>query len=657
MQLNKGDIIIGEFKILDIFGGEGKSGMGVVYLVESRHFPIPFILKTYQSNSNNSTQRFFKEAKAWINIGIHENIVQAIFADTINDQLFIGAEFIEKDQYGRNTISDYLEKGGVSIQNIVKWIVQFCRGSNHALKNGLKSHRDIKPDNLMVDVNGNLKITDFGLSKFEKELGNVVNQKNIFANQIRNILSKKPTEENLLMTQKGSFIGTLLYSSPEQILDSSSVDFRSDIYSFGIVLYQLITLGAYPYSTIGRTTIEELALMHLQEPIIKFNHPLYHIVEKCLQRTPKERFQSFEELLNSVNKTAIELKISIPADENKNKNHQLKETYIKAYSSLAFNDVKTAKAYIYEYLKQDENDSSALLLAGRIEYHLNNYEKALDFTLKAYKQNPLCSKTCNNLGLLYKEKGVYDKAEKFYLKAFEIDPLNSGALSNLSIYQLSINRFKEASENIIKALEIAPDKKDSLFNANNIGASLVQNGEFEGAKKIFELITKLSPIDANAWFNLGLIYESKNTLMKAVKCYQQVEKIKPKDKEALTRIIKLIAFMAIEMEHLDNLKLAIHYCDKLIDYKIEPLKAISWKAQYLQLMGYGSEAINVLKTAIKYNANSDSLFLSLANIFGLENQKENAIEYLDLAKSLMIKNGNNSEENMLIIKELERKFK
>ncbi len=93
-SLQIGDIIVGEFRILDIFGGEGKSGMGVVYLVEDRDYPFPIVLKTFQKNDENSTQRFRAEAKTWISIGIHPNVVQAFFVREINEQFFLLAQSI-----------------------------------------------------------------------------------------------------------------------------------------------------------------------------------------------------------------------------------------------------------------------------------------------------------------------------------------------------------------------------------------------------------------------------------------------------------------------------------------------------------------------------------------------------------------------------------
>lgn len=652
MQLQKGDILVGEFKILNVFGGKGKSGMGVVYLVESRHYPVPFVLKTFQSNDQSSINRFEQEARAWVNIGIHNNIVQAIFVDKINDQLFIGAEFIEKDDLFRNTITDYLQLGQITDQNIFKWAIQFCYGSAFALSKGVKSHRDIKPDNLMIDNNGNLKITDFGLSKYHYE----IDSNRGWHNKENAILERKFNEDQKNKTQKGSFLGTLLYASPEQILDSSTVDFRSDIYSFGIVLYQLVSQGAYPYSTIGKTTMEELALMHLQEPIIEIDHPLSSVIYKCLGRRPADRYQSYNEMINEIRNLSEKQNIVLPKEESQ-PNFKLKELYIKAYSLIALNDIKNSKKLIDTYLKLDNSDSSALLLKGRIEYLEGNISEAFIWTYKSYKINPLNSKTCNNLGLLSKKEKRFSDAIKWYHEAIALDPLNSGAHSNLAICYIELDNIKESANSMVKALELAPDKKDTIFNANNIGVQILQKGDKDEAKRIFEMIIKLDPTYSNAWFNLGLIYEAKNILYKAIKCYQKVEEINPTDSEALIRLTKLLGHVALTLEIPENLNFAIHYCNKLIEYEIEPIKALAWKAQYLQAMGKGPLAISIIKRAIKEDLNNDYLYLTLANLFGLEGHKVEALKTLNKVRQLLLKNGEETIEKLSVIKELENRLK
>ena len=164
-DLKPGDFIAGEYRVRRVFGGEDKSGMGVVYLVEARTSEEPFVLKTFQSKLANvaSIARFKAEAETWINIGKHANIVQCHWVREFSDQLFVAAEFICPDSAGRNTLTHHLASGNLSLRQQLHWIAHFCFGMKHAMAHGLRAHRDIKPDNLMIDTRGRLKITDFGL--------------------------------------------------------------------------------------------------------------------------------------------------------------------------------------------------------------------------------------------------------------------------------------------------------------------------------------------------------------------------------------------------------------------------------------------------------------------------------------------------------------
>ena len=512
--LKKGDKIVGEFLIQDIFGGEGKSGMGVVYLVTSRNYDRPFVLKTFQKDNYNSIERFRSEAKVWVATGIHQNIVQALFVDIINEKLFIGAEFIAPDEYGRNTITDFLKQGGTSNQNIVKWTSQFCYGMNQAISKGMKVHRDVKPDNLMVDANGNLKITDFGLSKFNNEfktlndsLDKTNKDKGGFLNKFKGLFDKSKVEiKEIGLTNEGSFLGTILYASPEQIMNSSKIDFRSDIYSFGIVLYQLISLGSFPYSLVGKTTIETLALMHLQEPIVKINHPLASIAYKCLSRSANQRYQSFNELLEDLKLVADSLKIKLPANKIEI-DAGLRELYIQSYSHRSLGNLLKAKELINNYINQDKTDSSAWSLKGRIEYEQDDIDEAIKSTLISYEIEPNNSQTCNNLGLFYQRKNNLSGAERFLYEAIEIDPYNTGALANSAILYEEKGNFPLAADLIVRAIKLAPDKKTLHFNACNIAATVSKKKHFDKAIAILELLTKIDKGNTNNWLNLGLNYQ------------------------------------------------------------------------------------------------------------------------------------------------------
>lgn len=625
------DIIIGEYKVLDIFGGEGKSGMGVVYLVYDRRLEKPIILKTYQKSSLSSINRFKSEAEIWLSIGIHPNIVKSIYVNEVNDQLFIGAEFIEPDEYGRNSISDYLNtQNKISLNYIVKWTAQFCYAMNHAISKGLVVHRDIKPDNLMIDENVNLKVTDFGISKglYDiQEISNISNQ-----------------NEYTGLTQEGTFIGTLMYSSPEQILDSSSISYHSDMYSFGIVLYQLISGGNFPYSLKNKTSSVHFAQMHLQDSLIKTEHPLFPIVSKCMARDPRDRYNDYYELLEELKATCNNLNIYLPKETSID-NPILEELYTKCASYITLKQYDKAQQAINEYLEIEQVNSSAWAIKGRIEMHLGNYNNALHPTLKSLNIDPYNTHTLNNLGLIYKNIGNIKKAIYFLEKAVEYDPFNSGALANLSISYGNNKEFQKAASCILKALELAPDKETLQFNAGNIAAIVMKNGLPEASFKILKKLVLLDKENAVNWFNLGLHYESLKDFKNAVICFKNVVRLKPNDEES---IFKMVDYTAA----LGNFEDAISYCDKLIYMNLSETKAFSYKVQIMQLAGNSRDAIRLTKERLLNNYRNDLLCFLLSNLYAKDSDYFNALIYAIKARDLLEKQEKNPQnDNLSLIQE------
>lgn len=649
--LKIGDTIVGEFKIHNIFGGEGKSGMGVVYLVTNRNYPNPFVLKTFQKAELNSLKRFRAEAEAWVSIGIHPNIVKALFVDEVNEQLFIAAEYIAPDENKRNTITDFLKQSGVSTQNIIKWTAQFCYGMEYAISKGLKSHRDIKPDNLMVDEEGNLKITDFGLSKFDKEfqqLNLIKLPKENILNKIKQVFQKPEIEKvEAGLTNARSFLGTILYAAPEQIIDATKADFRSDIYSFGIVLYQL--LGSYPYSLRGKTTIEHYAIMHLTEPVIQLNHPLSKIAYRCLKRNPNERYQTFQELISDLKQVAEVLSFKIPQNKIQ-PDASLRELYIQSLSYISLGDITKARQLINKYLEQDKEDSSAWSLKGRIEYQLGNTEEGIKATLISYQLDPYNSKTCNNLGLFYKNENDLFKAIHFLSKAIEIDPNNTGALTNLAIAFEKKGNVSLAADLIVRAIQLAPDKKTLHFSASNIAAEVSRQKQFDKAISILELLIKVDKDNTNIWFNLASNYWLTNQKEKAIKCFKVVEQRLPDDEQTLVYLVKLNG-------ELGNYNEAISYCEKLLDRKLSILNAICWRAQYMQASGKGQEAIEFMKAVISNNPTNDHLYVALANMYSHEGENTKAVAIIVKARQILIQNGEvDNEDKMDFLKEKQSYF-
>jgi serine/threonine protein kinase len=272
-QLRPGDYVAGEYRVLKVFGGEGQSGMGVVYLVEHRTFYQPFVLKTYQASTlGDRKARFYKEAETWVQLGSHPNIVRCLWVNEIAGDLYVAAEYVAPDEDGVSTLGDRLRVGKIPLDKQLRWAAEFCFAMRHATKKGLVSHRDLKPANLMLDQ-GILKITDFGLSKRDG-----------FVDQAA--LSRAPIAANI--TMEGTAIGTPPYMAPEQFVDSAKVNHRADIYSFGVVMYAMAT-GELPIYPERQPRHErELSILwaraHHYGKVRAAKFPLFPLVERCLRK-------------------------------------------------------------------------------------------------------------------------------------------------------------------------------------------------------------------------------------------------------------------------------------------------------------------------------------------------------------------------------------
>ena len=264
---------LGDFHILRRLG---QGGMGQVYLAEQVSLKRKVALKLLKSElaaNPTSLSRFKQEAEA-VAKATHANIVQVYFIGDVDGIPYMALEYVE----GRN-LREYLAKKGppdivlgLSIMRQVAAALQ--RASEHGI-----IHRDIKPENILLTRKGEVKVTDFGLSRCLDGTGPAVN-----------------------LTQSGVTMGTPLYMSPEQV-EGKPVDHRTDIYSLGVTCYHMMA-GHPPYE--GETAFE-VALKHVRDeprPLagIRPDLPelLCAIIHKMMAKDPAQRYQTGYELLKDV---------------------------------------------------------------------------------------------------------------------------------------------------------------------------------------------------------------------------------------------------------------------------------------------------------------------------------------------------------------------
>jgi serine/threonine protein kinase/Tfp pilus assembly protein PilF len=262
----------------------GEGGMGIVYLAEDiklkRKVAIKF-LPHHISANEEERQRFLIEAQAAAALN-HPNIATIYAIEETDDlkwgkQAFIIMEFIEGKEL--KEVVDMHSDASLQLEDVINYAIQIAQGLEAAHKKGI-IHRDIKSSNIMITSDGKIKIMDFGLAKIRG--GSEI-------------------------TKIGSTAGTAAYMSPEQ-LKGANVDERTDIWSFGIVLYEMIT-GKLPFSGAYEQATSYSIVNEKQKPVSSFREDipekLLLILNKCLSKNADERYNGAEEILNEFNALKI----------------------------------------------------------------------------------------------------------------------------------------------------------------------------------------------------------------------------------------------------------------------------------------------------------------------------------------------------------------
>ncbi|HEY2923152.1 MAG TPA: serine/threonine-protein kinase [Candidatus Binatia bacterium] len=230
-----GDRIEGRWEVYQIY----KGGMGIVYVVYDHEHRIPYAVKTFcDDDAGDNSDRiadFTEEALTWINLDVHENVTRAEFVETILGKPFLFLEFVSGGDLSRWIGTPRLTE---DLPQVLRFAIQFCDGMKHAAAKGIEVHRDIKPRNCLITEDNTLKVTDFGLAKaFQTAKAPVTNKR---------APSPNAADSSVDRTASGTGAGTCTHMAPEQFDDVARVDARADVYSFGVLLFQMIT-GKLPF--------------------------------------------------------------------------------------------------------------------------------------------------------------------------------------------------------------------------------------------------------------------------------------------------------------------------------------------------------------------------------------------------------------------------
>jgi eukaryotic-like serine/threonine-protein kinase len=265
----------------------GAGGMGVVYRALDTHLDRSVAVKVLPSTAvvnADRRARFSQEAKSASALS-NRHIITIFDIDTgqVDGQ---PVDFIAMEYVVGKTLDRLIGRKGIRLNEALRYAIQIADGLVAAHNAGIV-HRDLKPANVIVNENGEVKILDFGLAKLTE-----VDEPDVFA------VTQSVHVDAVLRTEAGTIIGTVAYMSPEQA-DGHTVDARSDIFSFGAVLYEMVTgrrafTGDSKLSTLASVLHSEpLPLSQLGQGIPR---DVERIINRCLRKDPQRRWQSMADI-------------------------------------------------------------------------------------------------------------------------------------------------------------------------------------------------------------------------------------------------------------------------------------------------------------------------------------------------------------------------
>jgi serine/threonine protein kinase len=264
----------------------GTGGMGDVYRARDPRLNRDVAIKTLQVDDQERRRRFEREALAVAALN-HPNIVTIYSVEEA-----AGLPFLTMELVTGKTLAEMIPPGGMALGRVLEIAVPLTGALAAAHSKGI-THRDLKPANVMVGSDSRVKVLDFGVAKFQEPA----------THQLESTIGGLPTA---LVTREALIVGTAAYMSPEQA-EGKAVDSRSDIFSFGIILFELAT-GQQPFK--GATSLDLLtsvlrdappALGQLREDLPR---ELDRIVRRCLAKNPDRRYQDARDLRNDLEELA-----------------------------------------------------------------------------------------------------------------------------------------------------------------------------------------------------------------------------------------------------------------------------------------------------------------------------------------------------------------
>lgn len=632
-EWSEGTVIEGQYAVQEILRG----GMGTVYIAFDSENVKWYAIKTFQERylwDDRVIKQFIREAEIWIKLDRHPNIVLAELVRMIDGQPYIFLEYVQGTD-----LEKLMNRESLTVRQSLEFAIQFCEGMHYAYRKLGLIHRDIKPSNCLITREGILKITDFGLGKiFDKS-----HDEGELVSIPQKARKGKTTSSSTTMA------GTLPFMAPELFENLRAAGIRTDIYSFGIVLYMMLT-GTNPFFC---EDVSELIIRHISHvpdrPVAvnpRVPESLSNVVLKCLAKEPGDRYEDFSLLkteLESIYRTACgvpyiqqEAESTFSEEDWINKGLSLASLYCYREAIITFDQAlllnpRSIKALIHKGV--------SLMSSGKILEAISCLDECI--TIEPYNWEPWLymgdahSKLGNNFeallcfdraleltdenaiilgrkGKFLADAGKLEEALQCYDLALTQNPRIAEIWDEKGALFITIRSFEAALEALKEALGINPRLKQSWYHQ---GIALFNLGFFSEAISSQQKALVIDPEFASALVNIGDCHRELGNREEALEAYRSALRIQPENLEAYFSAILLLKEESRWEE-------ALRLLDQALEIGPDHPGLLMERAETLLHLGYYEDSLSICQLIKEIDPGNEEAQLISRTIGKLKGEQE-----------------------------------
>jgi serine/threonine protein kinase/Tfp pilus assembly protein PilF len=626
-------VFIGRYKILEEVG---RGGMGIVYKAEDPSLERMVAIKILPPKllkNKEALRRFLREAKVAAKLE-HPHILPIYDIGEDGEIYYMVMEYLEGE-----TLREWLEsRQEISLEGSLNLFKQAAEALHYAHQKRVV-HRDVKPENIMVLRDGTVKVMDFGIAVME---------------------------DRHSVTQPGAVMGTIAYLSPEQA-EGKQADLRSDIYSLGIVLFELLT-GSLPFD--ARTPSEMLShhLSTLPPLPSKLNsfvpEVLDQVVLKTLAKNPADRYQTVGDLLQDLEKGSSSLRSNAgflgPAVQESSTSETKapppgfvdKTAVLEELKNLLSKDKDKQEGFSRDsFIKfnpvVDRLQKQQDLLSSQTTSSVESGDEVVSEKGKEIAQVP-CPRCgtlgdsfqkycleCGSLlasafisdfsddinqGIALYQQGAYEQALHVFQKFLK----NHSAAAEVHYYSglcfLNLQHYTEAKSELLKALKIEPDNGHAWESLGDIEQKLNHDLDaLDAYKKAAPLIARIS-----VWQKLEKLQEKEGDFESASQSLEQALELDPKN----VSMLRSLARVLIRLSRLEEANMVLK---KVLDLNPNDSEALTLLGEIYERTNRFSQAIKLYEKAFEIDPENTSALSRLGDLNFKQDKRDEAIVHLKKA--------------------------